>query len=74
MYPAVRDLKKEIGDVVVFIVADVTAGQTRDLLALFEVRYVPHFVVINNLGVETMKKVGAMSISELRNLIEAGIK
>ncbi|MDP3486622.1 MAG: thioredoxin fold domain-containing protein, partial [Bacillota bacterium] len=66
MYSAVRDLKKELGKEVEFIVANFKNDETLKLAELYGVRYVPDFIVFDSAGNIAARKGGAMSVEELR--------
>jgi len=68
----VRELKAEFGTQVTFIVADIKSDQATELGRRFNLRSIPHFVVVTANGRER-HEVGAMSKEELRRFIAAGI-
>jgi len=72
MYPAVRELKAEFGTQVAFVVADMPERETAQLVELFNVRTIPHFVMISANGIE-QHRVGSMSREELRRFLLAGL-
>lgn len=73
MYPAVQDIKKELGDKVVFIVADFSNDQTLVLAKHYDVRYVPDFIVLDSAGNVVAREGGAMSKEDLRAIIQLGL-
>lgn len=73
MYPAVQDMKKELGDKVVFIVADFSNDQTLVLATYYDVRYVPDFIVLDSAGNVVAREGGAMSKDDLRAMIQLGL-
>jgi len=73
MYPAVRELKKEYGTKVTFVIADLRYDESLQLAAIYGVRYVPDFVVVNALGQVSAREVGAMPKADLQALIEQGL-
>jgi len=72
MYPAVRELKAEYGTQVAFVIADTTEWETRDLALRFNVRTIPHFVMISAAGREE-QRVGGMSKDTLRQFLRQGL-
>ena len=74
MYPAVRELKKELGNQVVFIVADFSVDQTLILATYYDVRYVPDFIVLDSAGKVVAREGGAMSKDKLRAMIQLGLQ
>ncbi|MBT9133818.1 MAG: hypothetical protein DDT37_00379 [Firmicutes bacterium] len=72
MYPAVRELKAEFGRRVTFIVADIRVDETIELGRRFNLRAIPHFVMIDANGREH-HAVGSMSQQELRRLLVRGM-
>lgn len=73
MYPAVQDMKKELGDKVVFIIADFSNDQTLVLATYYDVGYVPDFVVLDSTGTVVAREGGAMSKDDLRAMIQLGL-
>jgi len=72
MYPAVRELKAEFGTQVAFVVADTLEGETGELIERFNVRTIPHFVMISASGSEQHRR-GGMSRETLRRFLLAGL-
>lgn len=66
-------MSKEYGKRVVFIVADFKNEQTHQLASKYEVRFVPHYVMIDARGVSAVS-AGGLSKEEMRLFIEAGLK
>lgn len=73
MYPAVRDIKKEYSERIVFIVANFKEDETLVLASLYNIRYVPAFIVTDALGLVAASDGGVLSRDALRNLIEQGL-
>jgi thioredoxin-related protein len=72
MYPAVRELKAEFGTQVAFVIADTTERETGELVLRFNVRTIPHFVMISATGRE-QQRVGGMSKETLRSFLLQGL-
>lgn len=73
MYPAVRELKKQYGEKVVFIVADIRTNEGMELAYRFNPRAIPYFVMVSATQ-EEQHHLGTLSVDELRNMIEAGLR
>ena len=73
MLPAVRELKKELGDQAEFIVADFRNDETLILATYYEVRYVPDFIVVDSLGQVAAREGGVMSKEALRAMVQLGL-
>lgn len=73
MYPAVRELKKQYGTKVAFIVADIRTNEGMGLAYLFNPRAIPYFVMVSPTQVQN-HHLGTLSVDQLRNMIEAGLR
>ena len=73
MYPAVRDIKKELGNDVEFIVANFKDDETLKLAELYGVRYVPDFIVFDIAGNIAAREGGTMSVEALRAMVLRGL-
>jgi cytochrome c-type biogenesis protein len=70
----VRDLERELGKDVTFIVADVRLSQSAWLLTQFEVRQIPHYVMVSESGDARVSPPRVMSREELRDFILGGVE
>ena len=72
MYPAVRELRQELGHRVVFIVADVATANGQQLMHQHNVRAIPTFMFVSPTG-RTEHAVGSRSTADLRRFIERNL-
>lgn len=69
-----RDLEKELGKDVVFIVADVRIPESAPLLSQFEVRQIPHYIMVSESGEIRVSPPKVMSREELRDFVLGGVE
>lgn len=73
-YPAVRGLERELGKEVEFIVADVRLATSASLLSQFEVRQIPHYIMVSESGEVRVSPPQVLSREELRDFILGGVE